>query len=429
MQSTTTLSMTKRHQPLAVRFKPEDLLHDGPGSGEKGQEGRPGQHSDGDSGDGGIGIAIPTEYRFTINDINVSLANAIRRVILSDIATVVFADPDINITVNTTRQNNEIIKHRLRCIPIHALTPADNLADYEVVVQVENPTTETMWVTTEHFRVRDKRTKKFIDSSRIFPPTLLGAGGASGTGGATDTGATGAFGEPCYIDVVRLRRKIADKPAEQIAFTCQFSVGTAKQDSAYNVVSLISYGNPVDPDKAEAHWRDVKLPALLLKNADLDVEFAKRDFDLLDRQRFMQPDAFKFLITSVGPYPANAIMHKALAHLVDRLDAFKTNCTADGILVPSQSSLAQGYDVLLKNDEGYTIGKIIEYELFAALYEGSAELSYVGFRKPHPHIDDCLLRLAFKDPNTTRSYVQTCLAKAADTAISKYTDLIGEFVE
>jgi hypothetical protein len=415
MQSSTSTT-TKRHQPLAVRFKPEDLLHGGPGN-NKGHEG---QHPDVDSGDDGMGVPIPAEYSFTINDLNVSLANAIRRVILSDIATVVFNDADINISVNTTRQNNEIIKHRLRCLPIHTLTPADNLADYEVVVQVENPTTETMWVTTEHFRVRDKRTKKFIDGSRIFPPTLLGT--ATGT-------ATGAFGEPCYIDVVRLRRKVADKPAEQIAFTCQFSVGTAKQDSAYNVVSLISYGNPVDPDKAEAHWRDIKLPALLQKNADLDVEFAKRDFDLLDRQRFMQPDAFKFVIKSVGPYAANAIMHKALAHLVDKLDAFKTHCTADGILVPSQSSLAQGYDVLLKNDEGYTIGKIIEYELFAALYEGSAELSYVGFRKPHPHIDDCLLRLAFKDPNTTRSYVQTCLAKAADAAISKYTDLIGEFVE
>lgn len=409
MQSTTTRTAPKRHQPLAVRFKPEDLLHDdGPG-GHAGHSGHAGQDDD------GTGVPIPADYSFTINDLNVSLANAIRRVILSDIATVVFTDADINISVNTTRQNNEIIKHRLRCLPIHTLTPADNLADYEVVVQVENPTTETMWVTTEHFRVRDKRTKKFIDSSRIFPPTLLGA--------------NGAFGEPCYIDVVRLRRKVADRPAEQIAFTCQFSVGTAKQDSAYNVVSLISYGNPVDPDKAEAHWRDIKLPALLQKNADLDVEFAKRDFDLLDRQRFMQPDAFKFVIKSVGPYAANAIMHKALAHLVDKLDAFKTNCTADGILVPSQSSLAQGYDVLLKNDEGYTIGKIIEYELFAALYEGSAELSYVGFRKPHPHIDDCLLRLAFKDPNTTRSYVQTCLGKAADAAISKYTDLIGEFVE
>ena len=422
MQKTIKTEPTngQRHQPLAMRFTPEDLLHDGLGSSNKGQAGHHHHHLD--NGDGLVST-IPTEYTFTINDLNVSLANAIRRVILSDIATVVFNDPGINITLNTTRQNNEIIKHRLRCLPIHTLTPADNLADYEVVVQVENPTTETMWVTTEHFRVRDKRTKKFIDSSRIFPPTLLGASGASGASGATDTL------EPCYIDVVRLRRKVADRPAEQIAFTCQFSVGTAKQDSAYNVVSLISYGNPVDPDKAEAHWRDIKLPALLQKNADLDVVFAKRDFDLLDRQRFMQPDAFRFVIKSVGPYPANAIMYKALAHLVDKLDAFKTNCTADGILVPSQSSLAQGYDVLLTHDEGYTIGKILEYELFAALYEGSAELSYVGFRKPHPHIDDCLLRLAFKDPNTTRSYVQTCLGKAADAAISKYTDLIGEFVE
>ena len=52
---------------------------------------------------------------FTLNGVNVSLANAIRRTILSDIKTVVFKtspyeENKSNILVNTTRFNNEIIK-------------------------------------------------------------------------------------------------------------------------------------------------------------------------------------------------------------------------------------------------------------------------------------------------------------------------------
>ena len=63
------------------------------------------------------------ELTFTISGINVSLANAIRRTILSDIDIVVFRTSpyeknDANIIINTSRLNNEIIKQRLSCIPI-----------------------------------------------------------------------------------------------------------------------------------------------------------------------------------------------------------------------------------------------------------------------------------------------------------------------
>ena len=61
---------------------------------------------------------------FTLRGVNVSIANAIRRTILSDINTVVFrTTPNeknkATIIANTSRLNNEIIKQRLSCIPIH----------------------------------------------------------------------------------------------------------------------------------------------------------------------------------------------------------------------------------------------------------------------------------------------------------------------
>ena len=62
--------------------------------------------------------------RFTLTNVNVSLANALRRIILSEIPTVVFRgfpheNNDIDINVNTSRLNNEIIKQRVSCIPVH----------------------------------------------------------------------------------------------------------------------------------------------------------------------------------------------------------------------------------------------------------------------------------------------------------------------
>ena len=62
-------------------------------------------------------------FTFTVSNCNVSFANALRRIILSEIPTIVIRSTpyernDVTIHINTTRLNNEILKQRLSCIPI-----------------------------------------------------------------------------------------------------------------------------------------------------------------------------------------------------------------------------------------------------------------------------------------------------------------------
>ena len=58
---------------------------------------------------------------FTLSDVNVSIANGIRRSIISEIPVVVCKtypenENDAIINKNTSRMNNEIVKQRLSCI-------------------------------------------------------------------------------------------------------------------------------------------------------------------------------------------------------------------------------------------------------------------------------------------------------------------------
>ena len=91
------------------------------------------------------------ELKFTLSNVNVSIANSIRRTILSDIPTVVFKtapyeENKANILVNTSRLNNEIIKQRLSCIPIHVPDIMRfPLKDYLLEVNVENITDIDMY--------------------------------------------------------------------------------------------------------------------------------------------------------------------------------------------------------------------------------------------------------------------------------------------
>ena len=112
--------------------------------------------------------------RFRLSNVDVSLANSIRRTILNDIPSFVLdADNQCSVEVNTSRQHNEILKHRLTCIPVHqAITKRDEMENYIMEVDVNNDTENNMYVTTEHFRIKDKTTNQYLDDSRtkeIFP--------------------------------------------------------------------------------------------------------------------------------------------------------------------------------------------------------------------------------------------------------------------
>ena len=80
---------------------------------------------------------------FTLTGINVSIANGLRRTILSDLPTLAFKTfPDsenkANITTNTSRFNNEILKQRLACIPIHGITHDQPYDELEIVIDKKN---------------------------------------------------------------------------------------------------------------------------------------------------------------------------------------------------------------------------------------------------------------------------------------------------
>ena len=109
---------------------------------------------------------------FTLSGVNVSLANAIRRTILSDIPLVVFRTTPYqqnkaNIISNTSRLNNEILKQRLSCIPIYIKDiEGFPMKNYQLEVNVENITDTTMYVTTKDFVIKDLVTGKPISESK-----------------------------------------------------------------------------------------------------------------------------------------------------------------------------------------------------------------------------------------------------------------------
>ena len=71
------------------------------------------------------------------------------------------------------------------------------------------------------------------------------------------------------------------------------------------------------------------------------------------------------------------------------------------------------------------MGKVIEFYLYEQNFIGDKTLSFCGFRKPHPHATDSIIRVAFHneiDPVGVSGYVQG----ATDSAISAFKKLVEQ---
>ena len=100
-------------------------------------------------------------FKFTLSGVNVSLANALRRIILNDIETVAFRTETYNdnkctINVNTGRLHNEILKQRLSCIPIYSTNLDELPGKFILEIDETNDVDYIRFVTTEHFKIKNK---------------------------------------------------------------------------------------------------------------------------------------------------------------------------------------------------------------------------------------------------------------------------------
>ena len=357
---------------------------------------------------------------FTISNIDVSYVNAIRRTILSDIPIVCFKttpyeENKANILINTTRLNNEILKQRLSCIPICISNLEDTpIKNYLLEVDVENKIDVTVIVTTKDFNIKDISSNTYLDEGeqkKIFPPFIPPTG-------------SGEY----YIDFVRLRPRISDEiPGERIKFTCEFSVSTARDDSMFNVTGTCAYGFSPDPEKMaeqlelrKQKWKDED-------KKEAEIKFEAANWKLLEGLRYVKKNSFEFVLQTVGIYENEQIIIKASQILLQKFEVFKKSLMQDEVEIkPSENTMENCYDITLENED-YTIGNILNYELYTIFYTDVKLLDYVGFKKLHPHDLNSLLRVALTGEIKSVSTVKTMLAKVIDEAITKIEGIKGCF--
>lgn len=366
--------------------------------------------------------------KFTLSDCNVSIANAIRRIILSEIPTFVFRtfphnENKAEITANTSRLNNEIIKQRLGCIPIHIDDLNFPYKNYIIEVDVKNDTDTIRYVTTKDFKIKNILTEQYSSESsvrKIFPPSKI-----SGD----------------YIEFARLLPKLSENiDGERLSLKCLLDIGTAKQDGMYNVASTCTYSYTIDKEKAKSVWKGIQTKMIKEGVKEEDIEFEEKNWYLLEGKRHFIENSFDFIIESVGVISNIELLIRACNIMINKLNIFisgimisdmeseveKLNEPKPGsvIIRPSETTLENSFDITLVNED-YTIGKVIEYYLYDTHYFGDKTLSFCGFRKNHPHDKNSVIRLGYHK-DVEPSVVVGYLEEAGQNAITAYKEILSQ---
>ena len=378
------------------------------------------------------------ELRFTLENADVSIANGLRRILLSEIPCVVFrtdvhADTTENTVfhVNTTRHHNEILKQRLRCIPIcipdkHTITDF-NYKAYRCEVRKKNMSDVTEYVTTGDFKIIEKATgKENVElTKKMFVQDPL-----SGH----------------YIEFARLLPRVVDyTEGEELHISAEFQIGTAEQDGAYNVCSTCTYACTPDKAKQDDEWAKIEEPASgsgsgsgssgsgKEKEAEAVNADAEKNWRLSSAQRIFKENSFDFIVetVSVGVYTNGELIRKACDCMKIKCETFieKLNDEANIVDAKYLVTIPFAFNIILRK-EGYTLGKALENLIYSKHYLGDRALTFCAFKKVHPHDVDSFIQVALQnDTENNAAQVAAIAVAAAKDIISIFEHIKKQFAD
>lgn len=334
---------------------------------------------------------------FVLANVNLSVANSIRRTILSECESVAFStedylNSDIKITKNTSSLHNEFLLHRLGLIPIYIKDKKNFVREkYKFILKKKNNGGTVMNVTTGDFEIIDTETNETMKNEDFFKVDSI---------------------TKEHILILKL---VPNQSSEGQEIDCEgfASISNGKKNARYIPVSCAVYKNTIDENSLKKALENVEK-----KNQKaFKIEESERYFKKDENE---EPNEFDFTIESVGIYEPEDILKEALDILIMKLMTFRDNL---GIIVENNTSLEhmrvyESFETMKSftieiDNETHTLGTLIQSHLV-----DHEDVMFIGYKNPHPLQDKIMFKI--KVHNDDLGLVNTVIG-------NKCNDLIDMF--
>jgi DNA-directed RNA polymerase subunit L len=365
-----------------------------------------------------------TMIKFQLAPTDVAYANVLRRIILTEVESVAFrsyiledgSTSDIKVSKNSTPMSNEMLAHRIGLIPIHVSNPLEwNSSEYSFKLNVVNDSPDSIDVLASDIQVLQNRGPEEeplpIPSGEFFYPDPISKSTSL---------------------IAVLKGHTAMQEPESLTFEAVASVGIGRENAQFIPVSQCSYGYTQDPspelqreffEKWLVTHKKVTISELetnLTRKAELEREFntmeVARCFMTNERG---EPNSFDFIVESVGVLDPLYIVARALQVVQEKLLPYTTVDTGDlpdNIKVRPADARMKGFDFIFA-EEDHTLGNLLQCWMDSNIVD-SGEITYAGYKVPHPLKDEMLLRIGVEDGKETSA--RAAISKAAVSCVAMF---------
>ena len=380
---------------------------------------------------------------FLLQDSSTTIANTLRRCILSETRSVGFrADltdakhPGVLIRKNNTSVFNEMLAHRLTMIPLGVRrVDAFDTSRYECVLKKRNDTRgpitpQTMLhVTAADFMVREKQSDgSFRDLTPVEISALFPADSITG--------------DTCLITSLRPQWS-ADHAPEEIDLTAYPVIGCGREYIGFSPVSQCSFENtpdmnPVRQDEFFHTWlmdfKKISTEEVATLAPEVLANY-KQEWGTMARQKCFlvnargEPSSFTFYLESVGIRPVPDIVAEGIQAVIKLLDPFTNPDTPEkelGMSIMPIDSRMHGVDVLIEGHE-HTLGNLLQTmltEMYLDTPTADSPITFAAYKVRHPLHRSVAIRLGIAESKgDTTTIARQVIAAAAQRAKTIFEDL------
>ena len=341
-----------------------------------------------------------TQAELVLEDVPVSLTNAIRRIILSEIPNVAFYEKDINVLENKSELHNEFIAHRTSLLPIYRdprfkiVSKINKTTGFRENV-FDNESLVPVFVLNEHntddFAIESHYRDIFSNQFRVFQKNVkvLDKDEADEEGKVVEEVEDvqeldiADFFKPDYftgehVHFYVLKSNPNDKmKGQKLHLEAHPTVGFAKKHASYSPVAGVAFKYEEDTEEMKDMIfkntinqqnveRNTKGLTPLTEN---EIMQARRSFDRLDSARVYKQNrdgecnSISLTIESIGVYsPLQAFMDSLFVLELKLIDIMNgINITSDTITLNSQYKFyfERNQAVIELIEQDHTIGNLI----------------------------------------------------------------------
>jgi DNA-directed RNA polymerase subunit L len=293
------------------------------------------------------GYRLDTEFK----NVPVAFVNGLRRILLSEIPTVVIRD--VQILDNSTKMIHEMLKHRVEMLPINVRPEeAAVIRDTKIELRYLPPATPDL---TRKSAVEITSDDFAIDGPR--PGIIL---------------KDRDLNEPLYF--MRLQ------PTESIHVKASLAVET----KGTSQVCVATFKNHIDPELAKL---DKDSYVATAGDDDNERAMLAKVFDNYEIQRSYarddegRPYWFDFALESIGVTPAKDLLKQAATIFKKKIETWCEN--------PIQREEGDWYSIETE-EEGHTIGALAQILIY------NQKVNYVSYRIVHPLLPKMIVRFSSK---------------------------------